>query len=556
MSGQALLKWAIVAATLLGCDPDHASTGPKIADSQTNWLKSCQISADCGVLSCVCGVCTQTCETDASCTQTKGASCIKASDPGVVTQCGATPPEAAGICMPRCEAGSCPQNQTCAAGLCTPIADPGPRVSVDLSQSHQVLVGFGASLAYVEADIVDHPKRDQLLDAIFKDAGLDVLRLRNRYVETSDVSSSGELIAAATARLGHAPGIFLTSWTPPAALKENAGLMCNGSPHTCKLNKNSQGSFDYQAFAQYWRASLEAYAKAGVKPDYIGLQNNPNWAPKASEVFEASKFLPVEGTATVTVGGRDVEVEYPGLAEAQRAVLEALAGLESRPKLLAPETSGSGNIADYVTNLDLNEVAAFAHHLYGSDPAAMDPGNLATLNALPAESRRPVFITEMEADGFNTALALHQATVNEDAAVYLQNALISAASGPAVNAQAVLSVDDASFVAQEPYHALRHFARATDPGWVRVDASSTLSELLVSAWRSPSSDALTLIVINAGPAEASFELDLPAIGATASEVTRSSFEGTERSASLGPLSPNEVLRLPARAIMTVALGPM
>lgn len=425
-----------------------------------------------------------------------------------------------------------------------------------MGRTHQTLVGFGASLAYTEADITDHPERDQLLDAVFKDAGLDVLRLRNRYVDTTDVASSGELIAAATARLGRAPGIFLTSWTPPASLKENAGLMCNGSPHTCTLAKDSQGGFDYPAFAQYWRASLEAYAKVGVRPDYIGLQNNPNWAPKTSEVFEACKFLPVEGSMTVTVGGRDIDVKYPGLAEAQAAVLEALADLEPRPKLLAPETSGSGNIVDYVTNLDLNEVAAFAHHLYGSDPAAMDPGNLASLSSLPAESRRPVFITEMEADGFKTALALHHATVNEDAAVYLQNALLSAASGPAANAQAVLGVDETSFVAQEPYHALRHFAHSTDPGWVRVDASSTLNELLVSAWRAPASDALTVIVINSGSADATFQLDLPAIGAASSEVTRTSFDGSERSATLGPLPAERVLKLPAHGVMTIALGAM
>lgn len=424
---------------------------------------------------------------------------------------------------------------------------------MDVGQSHQVLVGFGASLAYTEADINDHPRRDELLDAIFVDAGLDVLRLRNRYVDGADLSSTGELVAAATARLGRVPGLFLTSWTPPAALKANAALMCNGSPQTCTLAKNAQGAFDYQGFARYWRASLDAYARAGVQPDYIGLQNNPNWAPKASEVFEACRFLPVEGSATVPVGGRDSQVDYPGLSEAQAAVLSALEDLTPRPKLLAPETSGSGNIGEYVMNLDLSAVEAFAHHLYGSDPAAMDPGKLATLGALPPESQRPVFITEMEADGFGTALALHQATANENAAVYLQNALVAAASGPAANAQAVLGVDDTSFAAQDPYHALRHFARSTEPGWVRVGATSRLSELLVSAWRSPTSDALTVIALNTGTNELDFKLDLPSLGG-GSQVTRSAFNGLERSAELGPYSPNQVMTLPARAVMTIALG--
>lgn len=553
MSGKALIRWAVLALALFACEPKHQGDE---ADSQTNWLRTCQIDSQCGALSCICGVCTQACSPSVACDDNpKGAECIPADDAGAVAQCGGSRPPSAGICMPRCQEGTCGDDQVCVAGVCAPLSAPSAQVTVDTSQQHQVLVGFGASVAYTEADITDHPQRDQLLDAIFKDAGLDVLRLRNRYVDAADVSSSGELIAAATARLGHPPVVFLTSWTPPASLKANQALMCNGSPNTCTLAKSAQGEFDYAGFAQYWRASLDAYAKAGIKPDYIGLQNNPNWAPQTSQVFEACRFLPVEGSATVSVNGRDVAVDYPGLAEAQKAVLDALQGLESRPKLLAPETSGSGDITDYVMNLDLSVVDAFAHHLYGSDPMAMDPGALAGLSSLPAASRRPVFITEMESDGFGTALSLHHATVNEDAAVYLQNALIGAPSGPAANAQAVLGVDDTSFVAQEPYHALRHFARSTQPGWVRVDAASSVDTLLVSAWSSPQKDALTVILINSGSSDLAVQLDLPALGATGSEVTRSTFNALERSASLGSFSPGRVLQLPARAVMTVALEP-
>ena len=563
MSGHTLFKWAILlAAGLLGCDPNHPSPGPQGADSQTNWLKSCQIDAECNGLSCVCGVCTQTCSSDAACGETtRGASCISASDPGAITQCGGARPEAPGLCLPRCDdEHPCDTGKICVTNLCSPIPNPSVKVSVDISRPHQVLVGFGASLAYAETQITSHPKRDQLLDAVFKELGLDVLRVRNRYVDSPradspDVANTAELVTAATARLGHAPGLFLTSWTPPATLKGNSALKCNGAPNTCTLAKNAQGDFDYAGFGQYWRSSLDAYAKVGVKPDYIGLQNNPNWVPNATEVFEACKFLPVEGSATVSLNGRDTVVDYPGLAEAQSAVLEALAGLSTRPKLLAPETSGSGNVADYVANLDLTEVAAFAHHLYGTDPSGTDPGGLAGLDALPSERQRPVFITEMEADGFDTALTVHHATVDQGAAVYLQNALLSPPSGPTANPRAVFGVDDTSFVAQDPYHALRHFARFTEPGWARVDATSTVTDLLASAWISPSKDALTVILINSGSTELNIELDLPALLGTTSEISRSAFSGVERSVSLGSFTAERVLQLPARGVMTVALLP-
>jgi O-glycosyl hydrolase len=552
-------KWASFAcALLLACDPRSTPSG-QTADSQTNWLRTCEVDSDCKAadassisLSCVCGVCSRTCETNANCGEA-GVACVQSDEAGSLAQCVGAQPAGVGLCLPECNEGSCDEGQICSAGVCTPLTAPGPEVTVDMSQVHQTLVGFGASIAYSDAQIADHPQRSKLLDAVFEDLGLDVLRLRNRYVDSKDVSKTGELIAASTASLGHAPVVFLTSWTPPLELKANSLLACKGNAG-CTLSKAADGSFDYAGFARYWRDSLDAYAAVGVKPDYIGLQNNPNWMPNEGDVFEACKFLPVEGSAITSIGGKDTSVDYPGLAEAQKAVLEALADLSPRPKLLAPETSGSANIIDYVAALDLADVDAYAHHLFGSDPTQSDPGGLAAgLETLPSDAKRPVFITEMEADGFGTALSLHHATVDADAAVFLQNALTTPPTGPGSNAQALLSVDDTTFTAQDPYHALRHFAHFTAPGWTRVSATSRLPNLLVSAWASPSQDALTVILINAGTSELRFQLGLPALTGTSSEITRSVFNGAERSASLGEFTADRVLQLPPRSVMTVAL---
>jgi hypothetical protein len=548
VSGQRKVgKWAVLACALaLACEPSHKGQS---GDSQTNWLRSCQIDSQCPSLSCVCGICTTTCKTDTAC-EARGASCIQPEEPGAIAQCGGSPAPGSGFCMERCDEGSCDPDHLCVSGVCTPLAPPTADVTVDIGKMHQVLVGFGASMVYGEDQVTEHPQRAQLLDAAFVDMGIDVLRLRNRYVDTVDVSKSGELVAAVTSSLGHAPTIFLTSWTPPVTLKANSSLTCMGNAG-CTLAKTADGAFDYQGFGQYWRASLDAYAKVGVRPDYIGIQNNPNWIPNDAQVYEACRFLPTQGNATAMIGGQNVTVDYPGLAEAQTAVVEALVGLSPRPKLLAPETSGSGMVVDYVAALDLTDVDAFAHHLFGSDPAA--PGGLAGLDALPSEAQRPVFITEMQADGFGTALALHHATVDESAAVFLQNALTGSPSGPAANTQALLGVDDTSFLPQEPYHAFRHFARSTAPGWVRVDAVSNVKDLLASAWVSPNQDALTVVLINAGSSELSIKLALPQIASASSQVTRTAFSGVERSAPLGEYSASRVLQLPTRAVMTIAL---
>ena len=91
-------------------------------------------------------------------------------------------------------------------------------------------------------------------------------------------------------------------------------------------------------------------------------------------------------------------------------------------------------------------------------------------------------------------------------------------------------------------------------GWTRVDAASDAAGVLASAWLSPAKDALTVILINAGNEQQNARIALPA-GWSASEVTRSVFSGSERSAKLGALSTSGVVTLPPRAVMTVALSP-
>ena len=139
------------------------------------------------------------------------------------------------------------------------------------------------------------------------------------------------------------------------------------------------GGFDYAGFADYWRASLEAYANAGIVPDYVSIQNNPNWVPPAEAPNEACRFLPEEGTTTVTVDGAPIDVAYPGYREALAAVRAAIAELPVMPRLGAPE-SGLIGVGEFVPALDASAFDALALHLYGMDATAVD---VAALEARP-----------------------------------------------------------------------------------------------------------------------------------------------------------------------------
>lgn len=51
----------------LGCEATDDGTEGLHTGTETNWLKSCDADVECGELSCLCGVCTQTCSDNADC---------------------------------------------------------------------------------------------------------------------------------------------------------------------------------------------------------------------------------------------------------------------------------------------------------------------------------------------------------------------------------------------------------------------------------------------------------------------------------------------------------
>lgn len=547
----AYLLQALLCALAIGCSPND---GPRTG-SQTNWLRSCTTDLECGAQSCHCGVCTHSCATDAACSDLPGSACVAAADPGAIALCGGSQPADAGLCMALCGNTQCAAGQSCVAGICSPIASPSARISVHLESKYQQLTGFGATLAYAEPDVTQHPNQPALYDTMFANLGLDILRLRNRYQVSGDddLTTAAAIVDAASVSLGHRPTIVLASWSPPTSLKSNGATVCRGEEDNCTMTRLPAGGFDYDAYATYWRGALDAYAAAGVSPDFIGIQNNPDFVPTAAQPGEGCKFLPTEGTATVSVNGTDRSLEFPGFVQALDAVMARLQGLAVEPKIIAPEVSAPAYVAKYVDALDVSRIDAIGHHLYGMVPSSPNVSELQQLYQLAQSTGRPVFQTEMAADGLGTAELLYHTLVTEGASAYLHFALVGLANTATAVSNALVTVDSQTFSPQPPYHAIRHYALHTDPGWIRVGADSNQQDLLASAWLSPTGNALTIVVVNSGTAVQDVELGLGSTVTTTSSITRTVFDGVERSAELGALSDARVLRLPGHSMATVAL---
>ncbi len=513
-----------------GCSPE--GEGPQVG-SQTNWFRECDASDECGPFSCLCGVCTQTCESDAGCNDLSEARCQRASEPEAAQLCGLEAPP---------------------SGMCVP--EPSAEVSIDVGTRHQTLLGFGAGIAFNDDVVAGHPLMDEILDAAFLDLGLDALRARNRYEPGNEagLDAVSDLTASVTSRLGHPPLLLLSQWTPPAELKMNGERACAGNIETCTLARNTDGDFDYAGFAEHWRSSIEAYASRGVLFDFVGIQNHPNLTPPADSPGEGCRFLPDEGTTMMSVDGMDMAVELPGYRQAILEVESALAELPQRPALAGADGTGLASAAEFDTGLEAVSLGALSIHLYGLDLQNLDVEAFAVLRARAEDRGVPVLQAEIQASARDSALLLHHTLSLANASAYLQNDLLSTAEE--TSEVALLQASDSSVEANEVGDVFAHYAADTDPGWVRVEASTELPGLLVTAWLAPDETSLTVVLFNSSSDTLEPVVPVPAQLAetlTESRVTRTVL-GSERRVSLGALDADGQVTMPAGALVTVALS--
>jgi hypothetical protein len=89
-------------------------------------LRGCKTDAECGErLECHCGFCTRECGADAACDALSDARCALIDDPAALSSCpDETRAPLAGICLPRCEPGSCADGSACVEGACVAAALP------------------------------------------------------------------------------------------------------------------------------------------------------------------------------------------------------------------------------------------------------------------------------------------------------------------------------------------------------------------------------------------------------------------------------------------------
>lgn len=436
------------------------------------------------------------------------------------------------------------------AGGSPAIADPeslDATLSVDVSQSFQRLEGFGAAVAWYGEWLTGHPHRDELYKLLFRDLGLDILRLRNTYRDSADNFDpvAAELIPAATASLGHAPRVLLTSWSPPARLKASGKTDCAGET-TCTLKKED-GAFVYAEFGDYWRQSLQAYAGIGVNPTWISIQNEPDFIPPS---WEGCRLDPTEGA-------------FPSYAKALDAVRASLEQSQIQVGFLGPEVIGLGGqkVQTYTSSLDLARLDVIASHLYDGQNWRIPDSYVTKMRGVATDmTAKPIFQTEFSVPGgggaFEIAWLIRNSLVELGAAAYLHWDLIWTGE------DGLVSIEHPSrqsswqnpegYAIRDDYYSLQHFAAHTEPGDVRVAAVSAQQDLKPVAFRSEDGKRITLVALNTGQSPYQLRLEVPNVSIQSGELYRTS--SSERGTHVGSVAPGQTFTLPPRSIATVVLS--
>ena len=422
--------------------------------------------------------------------------------------------------------------------------------------THQTIEGFGGALAFYQNWLTAHPYKQEIYTNIFTGLNLSMLRLGNwfRYQGTVNFDPNAtDIVSNANRIFGYSVPIEMSSWSPPASLKSN------GTVGNCGTLATNSGGFVYRDFANYWYDSLLWYKTNGVVPTWVSIQNEPDFAAG----YDSCVFHPTEDTVNGT--------NYASYAKALDATYQRLTNLPSPPKLLGPEVVGIGynDVQNYATTMNSNSFYGVAHHLYhgGSDsaPNTYIPAMQGVTSVFPG---KPKFMTEYGvADMIDGAWLIHNALTVEEVSGYNFWSLVwPAGYGLGLveqeypwnqsywtNAPPGTPTQSHGYWLQPCYFAMKHYSYFIRPGYKRIDASGTDSDVLISAYISPASNRLVTVFINAGTNASLMSLNFGVFTVAASSVYQSvtNNAATNQFANLGPLTTNQQVLLPAASITTV-----
>ena len=421
-----------------------------------------------------------------------------------------------------------------------PGSSTATTISVDPSRTYQSMDGEGAAITDSSAAVLyrlSPAVRDQALRDLFDPVqGIGVSALR-QPIGSSDFTSGqhytfDDLRAGQTdfnlahfsvahdqaqilpllrraQQLNPQITVIATPWSPPAWMKTNDSLIGG---------RLKDDPAVYAAYAQYFVRFVKAYAAAGVKVDYLTVQNEPqNRTPKGYPGMD----LPVAQEVKL------IEAVGPAMRRAglTTKILAYDHNWSTHPDDIAATPPGSSPETDYpyevLTSPAARWIAGTAYHCYSGDPSAQT----ALHDAFP---NKGIWFTECSgshgptdtaAQTFNGTLRWHARTItigttrNWAKSVIDWNVALDSSGGPhnggCDTCTGLLTVnDDGTYTTDAEYYTIGHLSKFVKPGAVRIASTSFGTtgwngQLMDVAFRNPDGST-ALVVHNENDAPRSF----------------------------------------------------
>jgi len=425
--------------------------------------------------------------------------------------------------------------------------------TIDPTKTYQTIEGLGGAICFYNGWVTAHPYKLEIYTNAFAGLNLSMLRLGNwfRYQGTANFDPDAPgFVSNANRILGHPVPVYMSSWSPPVFLKSN-GQVGNGGT----LITNADGSFAYSQFAQYWYDSILAYQSNGVTLTWVSIQNEPDWVAG----YDSCIFHPTEDTVNGT--------NYASYSKALDAVYNKLTSLPSPPKLLAPEVVhiSYNDLVNYAATMNTNSFYGVAHHLYGDGGSTGDSFLSAISSATNVFPGKPRFMTEYGEvfDMIECANLIHNSLVVESVSGYNHwNLIWPDKTGGLIqienpwnqsswtNAPAGTPTQSHGWWYSPSYWSMKHFSYFINPGYKRVRATNTDTNVRTSAFLSPDNLRLVVVLINTNATVSSaMNFNFGTFSAGKSSVYQTA--GTNKFQSLGLLTNPQAL--PPLSLTTLVL---
>lgn len=434
----------------------------------------------------------------------------------------------------------------------------------DTKKKYQTIDGFGAAYTWYSDQIFfNTTEPEKLLDSLFADAKMTVLRFKNEYEyraedEAPNVDTMLKIYTAAkerAAKYGEDVIVLMSCWSPPAKLKKGDDITGKAT-----LKKDKNGNYVYEDYAKWWTESVKYYESKGIKINFVSIQNEADFAAE----YDGCTFDIIETKKSASY------------AKAYLAVyrdFQSALGKEA-PAMLGPETMSCKpeTLYSYMEEIMQEEpdsIYGISHHLYvggesndKEDSCRADSFMMNFLNYKEYFKDYKLWQTE-----FYVGHAIDTATVinnymtfgNANAYLYWSGVWTSETGAPFESGE-LIGIEGnnggTGWTTKADYYALRHYSEFIRPGYTRIDTKSGNPEVRTSAYINKDGSKMAIVLINRSKNKVDLQLNGVGYTINKSNIFQSVVGATCESnkdlyKNIGSLGKENSISLPGESITTI-----